>query len=186
MTILASRAQLRASFLRWALFLVPLVLLLGFLSGQAAGSGPDNPWFASLAKPDVYPPPQTFGIVWSVLYVLIGLAAALVAAAWGAKGRTAALVFFALQLVLNLAWSPVFFLLHQISYALYVIGALDVAALITLALFWRVRWLAGALLLPYLAWLGFASALNWEFLQLNPQVDGVQVSGAVQRIELAP
>ena len=186
MTILASRAQIRASFLRWALFFVPLVLLLGFLSGQAAGSGPDNPWFAGLAKPALYPPPVTFGIVWSVLYVLMGLAAAMVAAAWGAKGRTAALVFFVIQLVINLAWSPVFFLLHEIRYALYVIGALDLAALITLALFWRVRWLAGVLLLPYLAWIGFATFLNWQLLELNPQVDGVQVSGAVQRIELGP
>jgi tryptophan-rich sensory protein len=186
MTILASRAQLRASFLRWALFLVPLVLLLGFLSGQLAGSGPENPWFAALAKPDVYPPPQVFGIVWSVLYVLTGLATALVAAAWGARGRSAALTFFVIQLALNLAWSPVFFLLHEIRYALYVIGALDFAALVTLALFWRVRWLAGLLLLPYLAWIGFATFLNWQFLELNPQVDGLQVTGAVQRIELQP
>jgi tryptophan-rich sensory protein len=186
MTILASRAQLRASFLRWALFFVPLVLLLGFLSGQVAGSGPENPWFAALVKPAIYPPPQVFPIAWGVLYVLIGLAAALVAAAWGAKARAAALVFFVIQLALNLAWSPVFFLFHELRYALYVIAALDFAVLITLALFWRVRWLAGVLLLPYLAWLGFATFLAWQILVLNPQVDGVQVSGAVQRIELAP
>jgi len=186
MTILASRAQLRASFLRWALFLVPLVLLLGFLSGAVAGSGPENPWFAALVKPATYPPPQVFGIVWSVLYVLMGLGAALVAAAWGARARSAALTFFAIQLVLNLAWSPLFFLLHEIRYALYLLGALDFFALITLALFWRVRWLAGLLLVPYLAWIGFATFLNWQFLELNPQVDGLQVTGAMQRIELAP
>jgi tryptophan-rich sensory protein len=186
MTVLASRAQIRASFLRWALFLVPLVLLLGFLSGEVAGSGPGNPWFASLAKPTSYPPPQVFGIVWAVLYVLIGLAAAMVAAAWGAKSRTAALTFFVIQLLLNLAWSPLFFLFHEMRFALYLLAALDFAVLVTLVLFWRVRWLAGVLLVPYLAWITFATFLNWQFLVLNPQVDGVQVSGAVQRIELAP
>ena len=186
MTILASKAQLRASFARWALFLVPLVLLLGFLSGAVSGSGADNPWFVSLAKPAIYPPPQAFGIVWSILYVMMGLAAALVCAAWGAKGRTIALVFFGIQLVLNIAWSPTFFLFHEIRYAFYLLGAIDLAVLVTLALFWRVRWQAGLLLLPYLAWVGFATALNWQFLELNPQVDGLQVSGAVQRIELTP
>ena len=184
MTILASKAQLRASFFRWALFLVPLVLLLGFLSGAISGSGADNPWFVSLAKPAIYPPPQAFPIAWGVLYVLMGLAASLVCAAWGARGRTAALVFFGIQLALNLAWSPVFFAFHQIRFALYLLGAIDVAVLVTLALFWRVRWQAGLLLLPYLAWVCFATALNWQFLQLNPQADGVQMSGAVQRVEL--
>ena len=61
MNVIASRAQLRASLLRWSLFTVPLVLLLGFLAGQLAG--PATPWFQSLVKPDIYPPPATFGIV---------------------------------------------------------------------------------------------------------------------------
>jgi benzodiazapine receptor len=186
MTIIASKAQLRASFARWALFLVPLVLLLGFLSGAVSGSGPDNPWFAALEKPAIYPPPQSFAIVWSVLYVLMGLAAALVCAAWGAKGRTPAIIVFVIQLLLNLAWSPLFFMFHELRDALYLLGALDLAALVTLALFWRVRWQAGLLLLPYVAWIGFATFLNWQFLELNPRVEGMRVSGAVQRIELNP
>lgn len=184
MTVLASRAQLRASFIRWALFFVPIVVLLGFLSGMVANSGPDNPWFASLVKPSIYPPPQAFGIVWSILYVMIGLAGALVAAAWGARGRTAALVLFVIQLALNLAWTPVFFGMHQMQAALYLIGLMDVAVLITVVLFWRVRWQAGALLLPYLAWICFATALNWQILALNPEADGSGYSGAAQRIEL--
>jgi benzodiazapine receptor len=184
MTVLASRAQLRASFIRWALFFVPVVLLLGFVSGEMSGSGADNPWFAALDKPGIYPPPAAFGIVWSILYVMIGLAGALVAAAWGARGRTAALILFAIQLLLNLAWSPVFFGMHEITGALYVIAVLDVLVLVTVLLFWRVRWQAGALLLPYLAWICFATALNWQFLQLNPDADGSEYSGAAQRIEL--
>ena len=184
MNRLASPAQLRASVVRWALFLVPSVVLLGFLSGQYAGSGPDNPWFAALDKPAIYPPPAAFGIVWSVLYALMGFALALVCAAWGARYRLPAIFAFVLQLALNLAWTPVFFAEHEITLALVVIGALDLAVLLTLVLFWKVRRIAGLLLLPYLAWILFATVLTWQFLELNPQADGVEVSNAVQRIEL--
>jgi translocator protein len=184
MNRLASPAQLRASVIRWALFLVPSVVLLGFLSGQFAGSGPDNPWFAALDKPAIYPPPAAFGIVWSVLYALMGFALALVCAAWGARYRLPAIMAFVLQLALNLAWTPVFFAAHEITLALMVLGALDLAVLLTLVLFWKVRRVAGLLLLPYLAWVLFATALNWQFLQLNPGADGAEVSNAVQRIEL--
>ena len=184
MNRLASPAQLRASFFRWALFVVPLVLLLGFLSGQVAGSGADNPWFAALKKPSTFPPPVTFGIVWTVLYALMGVALALVCAAWGARGRVIAIVFFVAQLAINLAWSPAFFAMHQIRIALAIILALDLVVLITTALFWRVRRLAGWLLAPYVLWILFATVLNWQFLQLNPGADGASGSNAVQRIEL--
>lgn len=184
MNRLASPAQLRASFLRWALFVVPTVLLLGFLSGQYAGSVADNPWFAALHKPPTYPPPATFGIVWTVLYALMGLALALVCTAWGARYRMPAILAFVLQLALNLAWSPMFFGEHQITLALALIGALDIAVLLTLVLFWKVRRVAGLLLLPYLAWILFATLLNWQFLELNPAADGAKASNAVQRIEL--
>jgi tryptophan-rich sensory protein len=183
MNRLASPAQLRASFFRWALFLVPLVLLLGFLSGKVGGSAGDNPWFDALAKPGTYPPPATFGIVWSVLYALMGVALALVCSSWGARFRIAAIAAFVVQLLINLAWSPVFFALHEIRLALAVLLALDVAVLITAALFWRVRRLAAWLLVPYIAWILFATVLNWQFLELNPQADGAQVTNAVQRVE---
>jgi tryptophan-rich sensory protein len=184
MNRLASPAQLRASLLRWALVLVPLVVLLGFASGKLSGSTAESPWFAALDKPAIFPPPATFGIVWGLLYVLIGFAAAIIASAWGARGRTLALVAFAIQLALNLAWSPVFFGQHRIGTALALIVAIDVAVLVTTVLFWRVRRTAGLLLVPYLAWVLFATVLNWQFLQLNPDADGAQMSGAVQRIEL--
>nr|WP_166175091.1 TspO/MBR family protein [Altererythrobacter segetis] len=184
MNRLASPAQLRASFFRWALFVVPLVLCLGFLSGMVAGSTASNPWFANLAKPVTYPPPATFGIVWSALYAMMGVALALVCAAWGARYRGAAIALFVLQLLINLAWSPVFFALHEIKIALAVILALDVVVLVTVALFWRVRRLAGWLMVPYVLWILFATVLNWQFLELNPQADGANASYAVQRIEL--
>ena len=184
MNVLASRGQLRASFIRWALFTVPLVMLLGFLSGNLAQSGPDNPWFAALDKPAIYPPPVWFGIVWSILYFLMGIALALVCAAWGARGRTAAIALFAVQLVLNLSWTPVFFAAHEMRAALVILIVLDLVVVATIVMFWKVRRLAGLLLLPYLAWILFATALNWQFLQLNPEADGQQASGAAQRFEL--
>lgn len=184
MTMLASRGQLRASFLRWALFTVPVLLLLGFLSGQVAGSGPGNPWFDSLVKPDIYPPPVTFGIVWSILYVLMGLALAMVCAAWGARRRGLAILAFVVHFALNLAWSPTFFAAHQITLALAVIVAMIVTLLVVIWLFWKVRAVAGALLLPYLLWIVFAALLNWQFLQLNPDADGAEPYEAVQRYEI--
>ena len=169
MNRLASPEQLRASFLRWALFLVPGVMLLGFLSGQVAGSTGDSPWFVSLEKPATFPPPVAF---------------ALVCAAWGARTRALAIAAFVIQLALNLAWSPVFFGAHQIALALAILVALDLAVIATVILFWRVRRLAAVLMLPYLAWILFATLLNWQFLQLNPNADGRDVRVPVERIEL--
>jgi tryptophan-rich sensory protein len=184
MNRLASPAQLRASFLRWALFAVPLVLLLGYLSGVVSGSSAESEWFRHLTKPSTFPPPATFGIVWTILYALMGLALAMVCAAWGARWRGVAIAMFVLQLAVNLAWSPVFFAAHQIRLALLVIAALDVLVLLTIVLFWKVRRAAALLLLPYVAWVGFATLLNWQFLQLNPHADGAEVTDAVQRFEL--
>lgn len=184
MNQLASSGQLRASLLRWALVLVPLVLLLGFVSGRVSNSGPGNVWFDALVKPGIYPPPAAFGIVWSILYVLMGLAVAMVASARGASGRGLALVAFFVQLAINLSWTPVFFGLHRISLALAIIAVLDVAVIITIALFWRVRHQAALLLLPYLAWILFATALNWQFLELNPQADGMPTGNAVIRVQM--
>lgn len=183
MNRLASPAQLRASFLRWALFLVPGVLLLGFLSGQVGGDA-NSPWFQSLEKPATFPPPATFGIVWTVLYIMIGAAFALVCSARGARTRALAIAAFLVQLALNLAWSPVFFGAHQITLALAILIALDLAVIVTVVLFFRVRRLAGWLMLPYLAWILFATLLNWQFLELNPEADGREVTVSVERIEL--
>ena len=184
MTELASSGQLRAAFLRWALFLVPGLVLLGFASSLISDSGPANPWFAGLVKPAIYPPPQVFGIVWSVLYAMMGLALTVIMTARGAWGRGQAVIAFIVQMLINFAWSPTFFAAHQITGALVVIGLLDVAVIVTVVFFWRVRPLAGALLLPYLAWILFATVLNWQFLQANPLADGRHGPAAVQRIQL--
>jgi len=177
MTELASPGQLRASLLRWSLFLAPLLLLLGTISGMMSNSGENNFWFAGLEKPAIYPPPATFGIVWTVLYLLMGVALAMVVTARGAPGRTLAMGVFVVQFLLNLAWSPVFFGMQLLVPGLYLLLAIDVAVLATVALFYRVRPLAALLLVPYLAWVLFAAVLNWQFVQANPEeAAGAQVA----------
>jgi benzodiazapine receptor len=168
MTALASRSQLRMGFVRWALVTVPAVLLLGILSGLAAGSGYGNSWFDALEKPGFMPPGWAFPVAWTLLYIALGLALALVLHARGATGRGLALGLFFLQLALNYSWSPVFFAMHKVGLALGIIVAMLVVAGAMAFLFYRIRKVAGLLLLPYLAWLCFAAALNFEIGRLNP------------------
>lgn len=182
MNFLASKDQLRASFIRWALFLVPLIVLLGFLAGKLGS--PDTVWFQTLSKPAIFPPPALFGIVWGVLYIMIGLALALVASAWGASGRGIALLIFAVHFVGNLAWTPVFFAMQQIEAGLFVLAYVTASLAVVIAVFWRVRKLAAILLLPYLAWASFATFLNYEFYRLNPDSGMQGERGAVERFEL--
>lgn len=182
MNVIASRSQLRASLIRWALFTVPLIVLLGFVAGQAGS--PNTLWFQSLVKPSIYPPPATFGIVWTVLYVMIGFALALVCSSWGARGRGLAIALFAVHFVCNMAWTPVFFGNQNILGGLVVLGLVDVTLLAVILAFWRVRRVAALLLLPYLAWAVFATALNYEFHRLNPAGGQDIPSGATQRVVL--
>lgn len=181
MNVIASRGQLRASFIRWALFTVPLIVLLGFVAGQLGS--PNTIWFQNLAKPDIYPDPKWFGIVWTILYFMIGLALALVCSSWGARGRGLAIGLFAVHFVLNLAWSPVFFGTQNIQGGLILLCLIDVTLLAVIWAFWRVRRAAGLLLLPYLAWVLFATLLNYEFLQANPD-GGHGIEASNQRFEI--
>lgn len=150
----------------WMALGAAVTLALGFLSGQAAGSTEANPWFQSLRLPVWQPPGAAFGIVWSVLYALMGAAAAIV---WrsGHPQRGVALGVFALQLVANLAWSPLFFAAHEIAASLALLVGILFMALGATLLFARVRPLAGWMLVPYLVWLCYAAVLNLRILQLN-------------------
>jgi benzodiazapine receptor len=126
-------------------------------------------WYASLAKPNWTPPNSAFPAVWTMLYVLMAVSVWLL---WqrGAEGlaKFKAVVLFAAQLVLNAAWPPVFFALHQIRFALVTISllALTIAAFIVTA--WRVDRMAALLLVPYLVWVIYATALNAAIAVLNP------------------
>jgi benzodiazapine receptor len=139
---------------------------IGGLSALAAG-GDFVSYFNALRKPPLTPPPAAFGPAWSALYLLMGVAAWLV---WreGLDRRTAlALGLFVAQLVLNFAWSLIFFGQHRLGIALVEIAVLWLTILATILAFWRVRRAAGAILLPYLAWVSFAAYLNAGIWQRN-------------------
>jgi benzodiazapine receptor len=184
MTEIASPSQLRAALARWALVTVPGINLLGFISARFSFSGESNPWFSSLIKPDIYPPAIAFPIVWTVLYVLMGVSLAMVITARGARARGLAVGLFGLHLLANLAWSPLFFGAHQMTWALADIAVMALSLLLVMVVFARVRPWAAWLLVPYMAWVLFASVLNWQFLTLNPAADGVAGDVAVVRVQL--
>jgi translocator protein len=168
---IASQTQLRMSFARLALFTVPLIVFLGFLAGSFSNSGDENRWFAALVKPMIQPPGWLFGVAWTALYTMIGFALALILHARSAHGRGLAIGLFAFQFTLNLAWSPIFFIAHQVTAAFWLILAILAAAILTTLAFSRIRKAAAWLMLPYLLWLGFASILNYQFDQLNPTAE---------------
>ncbi|MBN1853087.1 MAG: tryptophan-rich sensory protein [Pirellulales bacterium] len=124
-------------------------------------------WYASLNKPAWTPPDVIFAPVWTVLYVLMGTAAWLVWWRAGFAGAGVPLGLFFAQLILNGLWSYLFFGLHRIEFAFLEILALWVTILAVTVLFWREDWRAGMLMIPYLAWVGFASCLNFALWQLN-------------------
>jgi len=184
MTGIASKAQLRMSFLRYALFTVPGVLLTGTIVGQLSGAGYGNAWFDALSKPQMMPPGWVFGAAWTILYVLLGLSLAVVLHARGAEKRRRALGLFGIQLLLNYAWSPVFFAFHQIGPALSIIAAMIVATFALILVVWKIRPLAGLLLYPYLGWLMFAGLLNFQIMSLNPDPAAVAPEAGHTDIQL--
>lgn len=147
-----------------------LVLVAGAIG--AAASVQAATFYATLAQPSWAPPATVFGPVWSVLYVLMGIAAWLVWRRGGWAAQRRALTVFVAQLALNALWSWLFFGWHLGAAAMLDIVVLWVLIVVTVAMFWRARPLAGVLLLPYLAWVTFASVLNYAVWQLNPQALG--------------
>jgi tryptophan-rich sensory protein len=172
------------SFLRHALFTVPLVLLLGTVSGRIAGSGYGNPWFDALEKPAIMPPGWVFGAAWTLLYILLGVSLALILHARGARGRGPALALFVLQLAINYAWSPIFFAYHEVDLAFWTIFAMILISAVTAFLFWRIRRSAALLMLPYIAWLCFAALLTWQIGTLNPGASELAPGGSTTDIAL--
>ena len=146
--------------------------LLGWLAVTFAAAWvgsrfkPDG-WYASLTKPSWNPPNAIFAPVWSVLYVLMGVAAWLVWRRAGFEGAGAALGLFAGQLVLNALWPYLFFGQHRLDLAFFDIVALVVTILAVMLLFWPIDTGAGALMLPYLVWVSFATLLNFVLWRLN-------------------
>lgn len=124
-------------------------------------------WYAELAKPSWTPPNWVFTPVWTVLFLMMALAGWLVWRKGDAQASTVALVLFGIQLVLNAAWSLLFFTLQSPGWAFAEIVVLWCAILFTLLTFWRIRTVAGVLLLPYLLWVSYAAALNFALWRMN-------------------
>ena len=164
---MAEEAQAR-TWSKIALLTAPLIVLLGSASGWLSNSGYGNDWFDALNKPFFMPPGWAFGVVWPILYLLMGVALAMVLAEPPSVRRRNALILFFVQLALNFAWSPIFFAAHDITLAKYVIFVMAVIAAGAAGQFLRLRRAAGLLLVPYLAWLIFAATLNSAIEDLNP------------------
>ena len=144
-------------------------VLLSFATAVPGSVSPPGAWYETLAKPEWTPPGWVFPVVWTTLYVLMGTAAWTV---WsrGARepGTRRALALFVLQLALNAAWTPTFFGARRILPALVLICVLWLAILATTLEFRRVSATAALLLVPYLAWVSIATALNYQIWRLNP------------------
>jgi translocator protein len=158
----------RTSWWKTALIAAIAIELLGGASGWLSNSGYGNGWFDSLRKPSFMPPGWTFGVVWPILYALMGIAVAIVLTQASSPRRKRALVLFFIQLALNFAWSPIFFAGHDIVLAKIVIFLMTVIAAAAAGQFLRLRKAAGLLLVPYLVWLIFAATLNSTIDTLNP------------------
>ncbi|WP_439612142.1 TspO/MBR family protein [Reyranella sp.] len=146
--------------------LVGLCLGVGGLGGAVTAESVTT-WYATLNKPSFNPPNWIFGPVWTALYILMGVAAWRV---WRAADRDTArgpLAVFALQLAVNLGWSVAFFGLRNPGLAVVVILLLDLLVLATTLMFRRIDRLAAWLLVPYLAWISFATLLNVTIWRLN-------------------
>lgn len=149
-----------------------LLLSFGAAAAGAVASVQAASFYRQLVQPSWAPPSSVFGPVWSMLYALMGIAAWLVWRQGGWRRQRGVLTVFVIQLAVNALWSWLFFAWHQGALALVDIALLWLLIVATLVGFWRVRPLAGALLLPYLCWVSFASVLNFAMWQLNPQILG--------------
>jgi translocator protein len=152
----------RAAGWAWPLAGALLCLALGTASGLSSVGGRDS-WYQELMRPPGTPPPWVFGPVWSVLYLMMGVAFGRLLQR---RARQATWVFCT-QFVLNLVWTPIFFGIHEIAAALAVIGAIWLGVLATVGLAWKYDKISVGLLLPYWLWISYATYLNAGFFWQN-------------------
>lgn len=145
--------------------------ILGSFAAGAIGSLATTPniptWYAQLEKPILNPPNWVFGPVWTLLYLLMGIALALVILEPGKKSKKKAYIWFGTQLALNTLWSLVFFGLQTPWLGVVVIAALIASIVMTIREFYKIKKNAAWLLLPYLAWVSFATYLTVGVALLN-------------------
>lgn len=145
-------------------------LALSFATAFTGARYRPGSWYQSLRKPPGLPPPWVFPVVWTLLYILMALAAAMVWLAPAAPIRNAALILYALQLVANAAWSWIFFGRRRMLLAWLDLSLLFALVLIATILFFQIESVAGMLMLPYLLWLCVAFYLNGTVWWLNRAV----------------
>ena len=154
-------------FWQKAALCVVSIILLGSLGTFFTMSSLKD-WYSSLVKPPGVPPNEVFGPVWTVLYAMMGFSLALL---WHraprGQAKRNALRFFAIQLILNLVWTPVFFGAHLLGPALAVIALLWVTILLTIRKFQPLDRTAARLMIPYLIWVSYATYLNAGYFYLN-------------------
>ena len=152
-------------------WLALIVFLVVCLAAAGIGGAVTTPkignWYATLAKPSWNPPNWIFGPVWSALYFCMAVAAWLVWRQGGFTGAKVPLTLFAVQLILNVLWSCIFFGLEMPGLAFVEVLFLWLAIAATMVTFWRISTVAGILFAPYLAWVSFASVLNFTIWRLN-------------------
>lgn len=130
--------------------------------------GDDSPWYSNLTKPSWNPPSALFGPVWTILYLLMAVAAWFIWRETGFCRQPLPLIVFFVQLAFNFAWTFIFGLAHELLGAFIEIVLLWLLIVLTMILFYRVKWWVPLLLVPYLAWVTFASCLNFALYKLNP------------------
>jgi translocator protein len=145
---------------------IALVAIAGALGAVASTDA--KQFYGSLVQPAWAPPAQVFGPVWTVLYILMAVAAWLVWRERGWSRARGALGLFVVQLALNALWSWLFFAWHRGGWAFADIVALLIALVATVVVFARIRKAAAWLLAPYLAWVSFAAVLNYSVWRMNP------------------
>lgn len=149
--------------------IISLVLTIGTgaLAGYITAGESSGEWFRNLDKPSYNPPSWVFSPVWTTLYILMGIAFYLVWKKPHSRDRTMALTIFLVQLLLNFLWSILFFSFHSPGLALLDIVVLWIGILVTIFSFARLSRPAAWLLVPYIAWVSFATILNWDIYRLN-------------------
>lgn len=152
--------------------IVSLVLCFSASAIGAFASIQAQSFYGGLVQPSWAPPGWLFGPVWTILYAMMAIAAWLVWRQGGFKTNPKALWLFLIQLALNALWSWLFFAWQQGLWSFVNITILWLFILLTILAFWRINKLSGALLIPYLAWVSFATGLNLAMWQLNPQILG--------------
>lgn len=156
-----------------SIFVFGIFLLCTFVASSASivwTVGGEGEWFESLVRPSIAPPNWVFGPVWTTLYVMISVSAWLLVSAVDNRENkwfSIAISLWALQMCINVIWTPVFFGAENLTYALYYIVVLWATILAYIIVSWQVDRKSSILFIPYFLWVSFATALNYSYVHLN-------------------